>query len=111
MQAVIPRLAITTGEPAGIGPDLCLALDGCRVEAELVLIGDPALLEARARELGRRIHLPAYQPETAPQAGSRSVVMRSVCKNRKRWRACSGNALFVVRLPLCGVLGVYMLPI
>jgi 4-hydroxythreonine-4-phosphate dehydrogenase len=69
MQAVIPRLAITTGEPAGIGPDLCLALDGCRVEAELVLIGDPALLEARARELGRRIDLPAYQPETPPQAG------------------------------------------
>lgn len=69
MQAVIPRLAITTGEPAGIGPDLCLALEGCAVQAELVLIGDPALLKARALELGRRIDLPTYQPETPPRAG------------------------------------------
>jgi len=40
MPAVIPRLAITTGEPAGIGPDLCLALDGRAAQAELVLDGD-----------------------------------------------------------------------
>ncbi|VAW79071.1 4-hydroxythreonine-4-phosphate dehydrogenase, partial [hydrothermal vent metagenome] len=36
-----PRIAITTGEPAGIGPELCAALDASQFDAELVLIGDP----------------------------------------------------------------------
>jgi len=41
-----PTIAITTGEPAGIGPDLCAALQQ-RDDATLVLLIDPALLEQR----------------------------------------------------------------
>ena len=50
-----PRIAITTGEPAGIGPDIALMLAAQRSAwrgAQLLLIGDAALLEARARRLG-----------------------------------------------------------
>ncbi len=47
----LPRIAITTGEPAGIGPDLCVALSAMP-NAELVLIGDEPLLQERARHLG-----------------------------------------------------------
>lgn len=63
------RIAITTGEPAGIGPDLCVALETPDTDAELVLIGDPELLAARAAELGRRFDMPAYTPGSAPQPG------------------------------------------
>ena len=48
----LPRLAVTSGEPAGIGPDLCLALAGRSFPARLVVLGDRDLLHERARSLG-----------------------------------------------------------
>ncbi len=47
----IARIAITAGEPAGIGPDLCAALTA-RSDAELIIIADPVVLQARAKSLG-----------------------------------------------------------
>ncbi|MBB3255225.1 4-hydroxythreonine-4-phosphate dehydrogenase [Paraburkholderia bannensis] len=50
------RIAITTGEPAGVGPELTLAaLAGASAhwpDAEFVVLGDRALLEARAGAVG-----------------------------------------------------------
>lgn len=48
---MVPIIAVTPGEPAGIGPDLCLRLVEQPRDFALVLIGDPTLLEARARAL------------------------------------------------------------
>jgi len=45
-------IAITAGEPAGIGPDLCLALANGEASEQLVFIADPAVLRARADRLG-----------------------------------------------------------
>lgn len=45
------RIALTPGEPAGVGPDLCLQLAMQNRSVELVAIGDPALLQARAETL------------------------------------------------------------
>ena len=47
-----PRLAVTSGEPAGIGPDICLALAAAELPAQVVVVGDRTLIEARARRLG-----------------------------------------------------------
>jgi 4-hydroxythreonine-4-phosphate dehydrogenase len=52
-----PRLFLTPGEPAGIGPDLALAAALRRHPAELVAVADPALLEQRARRLRLRVAL------------------------------------------------------
>ncbi len=62
-------LAVTAGEPAGIGPDLCvlLAREPPRGLPPLVLLADRGLLAARARSLGVRLKLPDYDPEV-PQA-------------------------------------------
>lgn len=46
-------IALTPGEPAGIGPDLCLQLAQASPDAAVVLIADPEMLQARARDLGR----------------------------------------------------------
>ncbi len=48
-----PVIAITSGEPAGIGPDLCLALAARRFDARLIVLGDRRLLESRAAMLGQ----------------------------------------------------------
>ena len=52
-----PRIAITPGEPAGIGPDLCVMLAQQDHDAELVIVSDPGLIEARAERLGLPIKL------------------------------------------------------
>ena len=51
-RSYIPRVAVTPGEPAGIGPDLCARLHAGHSDAELVLIGDRTLLVERAGNLG-----------------------------------------------------------
>ncbi|MDH4003865.1 MAG: 4-hydroxythreonine-4-phosphate dehydrogenase PdxA, partial [Gammaproteobacteria bacterium] len=45
-------LVITAGEPAGIGPELCLALTAKNALPDLVVVSDPALLRSRATQLG-----------------------------------------------------------
>lgn len=52
MSQLIPRIAITPGEPAGIGPDLCVLLSRTALPCELVLYADPELLMNRAQQLG-----------------------------------------------------------
>jgi 4-hydroxythreonine-4-phosphate dehydrogenase len=62
-----PRIAFTPGEPAGIGPDLCLLLAQQQQAAELVVIGDPELLAQRAAILGLSFQPRIFDPQAAPQ--------------------------------------------
>ena len=54
---MIPRLLITPGEPAGIGPDIIIKIAQESWEAECVVIGDAHLLNARAKQLGLPLKL------------------------------------------------------
>jgi hypothetical protein len=61
-------LALTLGEPAGIGPDLSLALWTQREALGVppfLLLGDPAFLEARARSLGLAVEIAVSNAEQA----------------------------------------------
>jgi 4-hydroxythreonine-4-phosphate dehydrogenase len=58
--AALPLLAYTPGEPAGIGPDLCLQLAQAPHDFRLVFIADPDMLRQRASQLGLRLDLPLY---------------------------------------------------
>ena len=53
--SAIPRLVLTAGEPAGIGPDLAIELAEQYQDYELIVIADPALLWQRAEQLGQVI--------------------------------------------------------
>lgn len=71
--ATLPVIAITAGEPAGIGPDL-LALLAARptppAGARWVVIADRALLAARAAQLGVTAQWTDFQPDApAPVRG------------------------------------------
>jgi 4-hydroxythreonine-4-phosphate dehydrogenase len=53
-------VAVSSGEPAGIGPDICLALAASELAPRVVVLGDRNMLEARARQLGIRVKLREY---------------------------------------------------
>ena len=57
---------VTTGEPAGIGPDISLSI-ACRDDAsDFVVFGNLRLLEARARVLGLKLSFIEYEPQLQP---------------------------------------------
>ncbi len=63
-----PRLALTAGEPAGIGPDLCVQLAQTLPDADITVIADRHLIEQRAQQLGLPLgnlnihHIPLAAP-------------------------------------------------
>lgn len=59
----VQRIALTSGEPAGIGPDILLEVARRPWPVELVAIADPTLLRERARMLGIPITLEHYDPQ------------------------------------------------
>ncbi|MFT5657382.1 MAG: 4-hydroxythreonine-4-phosphate dehydrogenase [Gammaproteobacteria bacterium] len=58
-----PCIAITSGEPAGIGPDIIAQLSESSFDARLVIIGDRDLIEQRARQAGFSHQYRSYQPD------------------------------------------------
>ncbi len=76
MERTDPPIAITAGEPAGIGPDLCVILAQQPRTWPLVAIADSRLLAARARLLGLPLAIVAFDPQAAPlqDAGALSVL-------------------------------------
>lgn len=53
----VRRIALTAGEPAGIGPDLCIQLAQQQQHAQLIAIADPELLRQRAAMLDLPLQL------------------------------------------------------
>jgi 4-hydroxythreonine-4-phosphate dehydrogenase len=69
-------LALTLGEPAGIGPDLTLAVWRRRVELDLppfYLVGETDFLRSRGRVLGLDVPFVVVAPEEAPAAFQRAL--------------------------------------
>ncbi|MBQ1557828.1 MAG: 4-hydroxythreonine-4-phosphate dehydrogenase PdxA, partial [Pseudomonas sp.] len=60
--------ALTPGEPAGIGPDLCLLLAQQAQPAPLVAIASRELLAERAKQLGLNIELLTVGPQQWPNS-------------------------------------------
>lgn len=69
----LPRIAVTPGEPAGIGLDIVVSLAQRQHHAELVALADPAALEARAKQLRlplRLLPFDARAPRRAQAPGT-----------------------------------------
>ncbi len=69
-----PVIAVTSGEPAGIGPELCLRLAGYQGEARPVILGDRDLLAERARQLGLDVELRDFCPKSDVHRSSLDVI-------------------------------------
>ena len=69
---MIHRIAITPGEPAGIGPDICALLSKEPPEnTELVVISDTEILKERANQLGISLSINSFEQSKEPVACSR----------------------------------------
>lgn len=89
-------LAITSGEPAGIGPDLCLQL--ARHEAPLVVIADTAMLQQRAGQLGVDVELHDYHPGRALQPDALNVLHIPLVRPAVPGRLDPANAAYVLEM-------------
>ena len=69
-----PIIAVTSGEPAGIGPELCLRLADFSGDAQPVILGDQDLLAARAQVLGLPVRLAPFSPDFPVDRGSLPVI-------------------------------------
>ncbi len=74
MMAKLPVLALTCGEPAGIGPELALQVASRALPAHLVAIGSHALLAERAAALSLPLRLRAWQAGNTYEAGVLDVL-------------------------------------
>ena len=73
-----PRLALVPGEPAGIGPELCVRLAQRERQAELIAYADPGTLQAAAQALG----LPLALREPGQATGPGELAVRPVPQAR-----------------------------
>jgi len=61
--SLVAPLALTLGEPAGIGPDIAIQLVQKGLECPVVFVGSSVLLEQRAQQLGLRLRIKQWQGE------------------------------------------------
>jgi 4-hydroxythreonine-4-phosphate dehydrogenase len=102
----LPVIAITTGEPAGVGPELAVLLAREHWTARLVLIADRALIESRAALIGQPLLLPDYSPERSVSSpvSLLHVPMAAPSSPGKLDRANSGYVLATLKAAVAGCL-------
>ena len=91
-------LALTAGEPAGIGPELCLQLAGKQRDTGVVVIASRQLLQERAGLLGLDVTLHPWQPGMAPHmgAGGLSVLHVDGCASVTAGKLDAANSRYVL---------------
>ena len=96
-----PVIAVTSGEPAGIGPELCLRLAELGVleaSARCVVLGDRGLLADRARQLGLPVTLRDWAPGLPPAEGTLDILHCPLGVPAQAGRLDTGNAAYVLAL-------------
>ena len=74
---MLTRIAITPGEPAGVGPDLMIRIAQQDWPTQIVAVASPELLSERAKRLNLPLNIKLYNPDdkaTAHQAGTLIVL-------------------------------------
>ncbi|MGE5471095.1 MAG: 4-hydroxythreonine-4-phosphate dehydrogenase PdxA [Bacteroidota bacterium] len=95
----MPRLiAVTSGEPAGIGPELCLRLATYAGTASLVVLGDRALLRERAAALGLPVAFRDYVPGQPAVPGQLDVLHIPLAVAAQPGRLDAANGAYVLAL-------------
>jgi 4-hydroxythreonine-4-phosphate dehydrogenase len=93
-----PVIAVTSGEPAGIGPELCLGLAGRILRARPVVIADRELLRTRARQIGIEARLVDFRAGNPGKAGDIEVLHVPLAAPCIAGTADPANAAYVLSL-------------
>ena len=97
----LPRIIVTSGEPAGIGPDTCVLLAQENWRAHLVVAGDPGLLASAAATLRLPLKISEYHPFDAPAphvAGELNVLDVPAAQPVVAGRLDPRNAPYVIEM-------------
>lgn len=89
-------LVITSGEPAGIGPDLCLQLAG--ETPPVVVIADKFLLQQRAAQLGIAVRLHDYLPGQPLRRDALNILHVPLAHPAVAGKLDSANAAYVLAM-------------
>ncbi len=89
-------LAVTPGEPAGIGPECTIRLVREHPELRLLAIADPDLLASTAQSLGFDIKIKHWQPGDHVSAGQLSCFSQALQQPAKAGQLDPANASYVV---------------
>ena len=96
----VPRIALTPGEPAGIGPDLCIQLAQQDLPCEIIVIASPQLLKQRAEQLGLSIRIKEFDstmPAKVQIAGCLTVLPVELAEPVQSGRLNPANSRYVLR--------------
>lgn len=100
------KIVITSGEPAGIGPDICLNLGKPNSPAsdntELYIIADPELIVQRAKQLGASVELQVHDNtddlSTSYQPDKLNIIPLALTKTCKAGELDPENSAYVLRM-------------
>lgn len=104
----LPRLAITPGEPAGVGPELLVALAHSNLHADLIAIADPSLLHTAADAQGLSLDIVPYHAAQRLQQrtyGSLRCLNIPLRTASQAGRLDSANAAYVIDTLTCAANG------
>jgi 4-hydroxythreonine-4-phosphate dehydrogenase len=90
-----PIIALTPGEPAGIGPDLAVQLSRQAQACRLVVIGDPDMMHERAAQLGISLVIDAWQGQSH-EAGHLAVLPVPLARSAVAGQLDAANSPAVV---------------
>lgn len=93
-----PVIAVTSGEPAGIGPELCLRLAGWSGAGRPVVLADRQLLQARATALAVDVEIRDFSPETPVDRNTLEVIHVPLRAAADAGRLDPANAAYVLEL-------------
>lgn len=98
--SILPRIILSTGEPAGIGPDLAIAIARQDWPCQLVVAGDRDLLETRVRALGASLQIRSYIPDQAQphEAGTLTLLQVDAQHPVKAGVLDAANARYVLQM-------------
>lgn len=95
------RIVLTSGEPAGIGPDLCIEVARRDHDFELVIAGDRSLLSSRAAALGNSLTIGPYDPSVPPaphRGGTVKLLERRLHEPARAGCLDTANSAYVLSL-------------
>ena len=107
----IRRLAITPGDPAGIGPDLVLRLAQQPHDSQLVVVADPELLAARAQRLRLALQIQTFDPHVprfCAVPGQLSILPVALRQPVTPGQLDPANAAYVLETRQVPVMAVWM---
>ncbi len=98
--AELPRIVITSGEPAGIGPDITIQIAQHNIDADIIAIGDADLLQQRAAMLGLPLSLIEFDDAIRQKhhAGTLRIIPRKMQTPGVAGQLDTSNANYVLNL-------------